>query len=1301
MKNLFLLCFLSLTLGVVYGQPFQGSLQALKSTKLSNTYVHALAEDEDGFLWIGTQKGLNRYNGSSYRIYEHRDSLSLSSDNVLSLCADSLHRLWVGTDAGINLIQYGKVVRRPKPEVNFVFAMDSYDKDYLIFSNNTGLALYNKNTGEVRDSVVAEVDAANSQYIHCDGAYIYLASLRSPVVYVYSRDFKLHKTLHLPYGSVINNVTTNLNNLYVSTSQGLFCYAVANGDFMQRDLYPLLKELTQGANILFTYVDPSSLLFYVGVADKGLFSYDIVSGRLLRLSSSDEFEDIHYSVALMTPQNLWLSKNHNAPEIFPLRSSQNTIIFSLNQGEKINQIVSYGYNVVLARTVKNLYAYDAMTQQIRNVTPKDLGKDQYLGKVLVDDEQNLWMSVDQNRIRKYAWNDGELKLLKDIRIEGSITDIQLNGGNGIYLLQTDKVVTLDEEGRVCGTSMIPSTMSSRLFTQSNKGNIYLLDFDFVYLLSSQGQFVKIPLGILLPYCFYEADDGKLWVGTFKSGLYCCDKNTKEVRHFSTENGLPDNTVRAILGDGKGNIWVSMRDQLSRISPSGTVTTYENKMVNSFYAGDCSARDGFGNLYFGGDNFMTCILANGEPYVENDIPLYLDGIIVNDELRDDNGKGLVLDYDQNQLSIYYSALYFNPDVSLNYSYMLEGYNRDWVFAGRSEYALFPDLPSGDYRFRVRVQNPSGEWNANELVLPVRIKPHPLLSPWAKAVYAVIAVLLVLLAVWKSVRYKRKKEEQLVRETKRAMNEQLKQEKIDFFINISHEFRTPLSLIYAPARELAASNAVAPAGRRLLETIEHNAERMMRLSEQLLHFNKIDFEGKQLAVGQNDLSLLVNAAVENIHFLAEQKDLRLSVQTPDGQTGYYDTEKVEKVLYNLLSNAIKYTPGNGSIAVQLNGISAGQAKVLYKDLAVPPGYEGRYAEISVSDTGPGIPLQKMGTLFRRYERGVDTEGAPVGFGIGLDYAMQLAVLHKGMLRVTSEVGKGSCFYFAFPIEKEAYGKEELWEDRTSAVPGDQAPCPKEAGAPSEADRTTVLLVEDDADMRAYLQGLLGKEYNVLTATNGVEAMDGLSMALPDLIVSDVMMPYKDGLTLCNEIKNNAELCHLPVILLTAKAEADDIMRGLNYGADAYVRKPFDPQYLLVVIRNVLANRKRLQAVISHISTPLESDAGEKLGLNPQDQEFLNRLYELADRFLDNEDFNIGSIAGELNISYSCFYSKIRTLTGESPKSFLGTYRLNRAMELLKTRQYTVSEVCYKVGFGSLSGFSRSFRKKFGIPPSDVGK
>ena len=1299
-------CIFSLLAGLfwsVYGQSPLANWQAINSNQLSNTYITALAEDEDGFLWIGTQKGLNRYNGSTYRIYYSQDSLSLTSDNIMSLYADSHRRLWVGTDAGINLIQNGKVTRRSKLKVDFIFSMDSYSEDYLLFSNYQGLALYDKRTGDIKDSIVTNLDIALSRHVCCTKQNIYATVFSKPIVHVFDRDFHYQGIIRIPKSSSINGLTAVSSLLYISTDQGLFCYSATNG-FSQQAIPPALDSLSRNANVLFFHVGKQGQVVYVGIAGKGIFSYNLMTGQLLQLTEHDTLENVHSSISLLTSESIWLSKDKNPPTMYSLHYLRNAIVFNLNQGENIIRILAYDKGkILLACTSKHIYTYNTKNQLITNITPRDFTTIQTIKGVIVDSEQAIWLLINSDIIKKYVLIDGKMQLVKEIPVDQAL-DIMLNNKGGIYLLQEDKITELDAMGKVEEIYPIPPSITSRIFMQTNKGNIYFLDYDSVYRFSQEAQFLKMPLNVVLPYCFYESNDSKLWIGTFKSGLYCYDKASKHMLHFSTENGLPDNTIRAIQGDSQNNIWVSMRNQISKITPNEQyITTYmEDNVINAFYSGNCTAQDAEGNLYFAGNNFMTCIPTDSKLYVAENIPLYLDAIVVDNKLLNDSIDALTLGYDEKQVAIYYSALDFNPNIRLNYSYLLEGYNQDWVYAGQSQYVIFSNLPSGSYRLRVRVQNPSGEWNANELVLPIHILSHPLLTPLAKSLYAIGGILLILFVARLFIKQKIEKERQLLTETEKVMNEQLKQDKIDFFINISHEFRTPLSLIYAPAKELMEKSTMPTAERRLLTTIENNAERMLHLTEQLLNFDKVDFKGKQLAVRENDLTLQVNTAIENIRFLAERQGISLTKQVPESFPAYCDIEKIEKVLYNLLSNAIKYTPSKGHITVQIKELSATQAHDLYRKLPIIESYDGMYAEIVVNDTGPGISTEQVDKLFRRYERFVENEkDSPIGFGIGLNYAMQLAVIHKGSLRVTSKVGKGSCFYFAFPIQKGAYSQDEVWIEKTNAVPESSATQPEKEGSTFDPNKTTILLVEDDIDMRNYLHGLFVPEYNVLPTQNGVEAMERLQIAVPDIILSDIMMPYKNGLALCNEIKNNPEYCHLPIILLTAKTESDTLLKGLDYGADAYIRKPFDPKYLLVVIRNLLANRKRLQSFISNMTTPLQPEISEELDINPRDKDFLNKLYQLTDRFLNNEDFNIASIASELDISRSSFYSKIKALTGQSPQQFLGTYRLNKAMELLQTRQYTVSEVCYKVGFGSVSGFSRSFKKQFGIAPSDVGK
>jgi DNA-binding response OmpR family regulator len=429
-------------------------------------------------------------------------------------------------------------------------------------------------------------------------------------------------------------------------------------------------------------------------------------------------------------------------------------------------------------------------------------------------------------------------------------------------------------------------------------------------------------------------------------------------------------------------------------------------------------------------------------------------------------------------------------------------------------------------------------------------------------------------------------------------------------------------------------------------------------------------------RTDLSVLLRKMLENFEYMFSQKGLRVTSSIPSGMVAYCDREKVERIVFNLMSNAVKYTPAHGEIDIRA-------------------GVEDGRASITVADTGIGISPDKMARIFDRYERVGEKVGdqLPSGFGIGLNYAQHLAHLHKGEISVRSNDPMGSVFTFSFPCRKADFEDANIWQEAAEK----QNDTPAEATV-ADTGGVHILVVEDNPDMREYIRGFLREDYHVTMAGDGEEAWKCIRISAPDLIVSDVMMPYKDGYTLCKEIKNDPEYCHIPVILLTAKADMENQIHGLELGADGYLGKPFDPAFLTALVRNLIAGRQRLQGLLadrtSSSEEPVEDDA-----LSQQDRVFLEKCYRIIDTHLDDEAFGVIGLSMEMGMSRTSIFSKVKALTGQSPQGFLTNYRLNKAMELLKTRDFNISEVAYKVGFATLTGFSRSFKNKFGIPPSAV--
>lgn len=567
-------------------------------------------------------------------------------------------------------------------------------------------------------------------------------------------------------------------------------------------------------------------------------------------------------------------------------------------------------------------------------------------------------------------------------------------------------------------------------------------------------------------------------------------------------------------------------------------------------------------------------------------------------------------------------------------------------------------------------------------------NPFIAPAALVFYMFLIPIILSYAIefWQWV-----KEQREVMRTYDAKHEQ-QQQHLHFVANISHELRTPLTLISAPLKELVEHNEMNAHDRELLNVMQRSVVRLNHLAEQILDTSNHEHDDRLLSIAVGDIGAFVETIATNFRFYAHERGVRLVFdKQTDGRQGYFDKEKVEKIISNLMTNAVKYTPEGGEIIVRVI-VNEGSA------------------EIIVKDTGIGVKDSKQRQMFSRFNRlDVSIISPQVkGFGVGLHYAQCLAFLHRGRIVYSPNVPNGSCFTLTIPYTHDAYDEKyvatESPDADATAVPDTSASGINEGDTHHDY---TVMLVEDDYEMRSYVSMLLSEDYNVITACDGEEAMEKLRIQVPDIVVSDVVMHRMDGFELCSQIKASNDYGFVPVLLLTAKSDLANRRHGADCGADAYIGKPFDPYYLKSVVASIIENRRRIQQLILNM-TPATM-AQEQQNCEPssiaepiisdRDREFLQTLHSLIDTHLTDSDVSIANLAREMNMSYSSFYARIKDLTGQTPQNFISTYRLNIAMELLRTHNYTVSEVCYKVGASSQSNFSRSFKKQFGVSPSAV--
>ena len=721
----------------------------------------------------------------------------------------------------------------------------------------------------------------------------------------------------------------------------------------------------------------------------------------------------------------------------------------------------------------------------------------------------------------------------------------------------------------------------------------------------------------------------------------------------------------------------------------------------------------GVLVFGGAHGITWFNPLDAP-ARRTVPLVFQNLTIHNQVvwPSENGpinkvmpdKPLVtINHDQNAFSVSFAALDYSHFQQIRYAYKLEGFDKDWVKIDTRHDAYFANVPSGKYKLRVRIANGSHTVTETEESIDIRILPPWYASWWAILLYILAGAFLIGVGYtfYRHVRRVRKEAAKRIREVRREREkaeEAEKQEKAlnkiqqNYFANVAHEFRTPLTMIAGPADQLASSAGIKGQDRQLVDIIRRNSTWMLSLVNQLLDFNRIGNSKLQMKVAKMDIVKPLHDIADLFSYNAGSKGIDLSTYgLEDPFTMWVDADKVQKIVMNLLSNALKFTPSGGKVSLAFDVIpreAAARFPLTEADT------DGQYACISVSDTGPGIPEDKLEKIFERFYQS-DSAMKAMGSGIGLYYARVLTTLHHGYIKASNRPEGGAVLSMILPVSASSYTEDE----RTNEAPQLQilsAPT-SDSAAPEteESARKHIAVVDDDIDIANYLKIMLAPHYKVSLYFDGASALKGMEEDVPDLVISDVVMPGMDGYELCSRIKGDLQMSHIPVVLVTAKVAVENQVQGLDKGADAYVTKPFQPAYLLALVKSLLENREKIHRLLGTATTTEEiaSDA-----LSPRDAAFMKDLYELMEKELSNADLDVMRITEMMKISRTKFYYKVKGLTGENPSVFFKRYKLNRAAELLKEGKNNMSEIAWMTGFNTLSHFSTSFKKQFGVPPSE---
>lgn len=642
--------------------------------------------------------------------------------------------------------------------------------------------------------------------------------------------------------------------------------------------------------------------------------------------------------------------------------------------------------------------------------------------------------------------------------------------------------------------------------------------------------------------------------------------------------------------------------------------------------------------------------------------------------------LELEHGQGAFTVEYTALEFVGLDNIEYAYRLDGRDTCWHMAGSRRSAYYANLAPGNYTFRVRSTNREGVWLDNDACIAIHVSHNPWLSWWAWVIYVLVFAGLIWLGYYILTGFQQLQQQMLA-------EEEVNNIKIQFFTNVSHELRTPLTLISGPIENVLHSEKLSPSVRAQLEIVSSNAARMLRLVNQILDFRKVQNGKMRLRVQQTSLRTIVEKTADNFRKEAIDKQINFSVvYQAEDDIVWIDRDNVDTILYNLLSNAFKYTKAGENRAIQ-----------------VRTEERNDYVLLIVSDEGMGIPKDKRGIIFSRYasHNEVRNLGNQPGTGIGLNLVKDLVDLHKGFIEVDSTPGKGSTFTVMLRKGNEHFTSDvDIIVDDHSGSKAITAVA-KLAELEETADRRTskqVMVVDDNDDMREFLRAILGNEWDVISARDGAEALQLIHRSMPDLVITDLMMPNMDGLELTNRIKQNDATSFLPVILLSAKSAIESRLEAMDKGADDYVTKPFEPDYLRARVRNILSQRDKLEHAYRERLLRLEPE--NTVAETPEDT-FLARLLTIMDRHMDNNELTVETMVDEMGLGRTVFFNRLKGLTGMSPVEFIREIRIKRAAQLLEQGKYNVSEVTYMVGMNDSRYFSKCFKATYGMTPSEYKK
>lgn len=1313
---------------------------------LSQNEVTCIIQDKYGFMWFGTRGGLNRYDGYEFKHYKpgRDEQNSLNNPSIERLYTDKEGNIWIGTKSGgyniynISKEKFYSHKFDDRVSNRIISFMEGLDSTMWIGGWTGGLWEYNKKAGSIEhwlgDSRINSLVISPDSTMWCGTNN----GLR------YAKEGEAFKSIDLIPG--YNEITEIVFDKSNDSSMWLVGWELNLVHFNYKDLsftqYRLPWDKNNMSPKAYSLMQDSNGILWLGTWGDGLFRFDTQTKQFEQINIKPPTisgTTIDYDVILDIYEDvegsIWIGTDGGGVVRLYSKSKFKT----LNELIK-NDIRERHVNAVLLDSSNRLWLGTKgdgvfVSDQENGLTKVGfLKSDRLYNKkgiiaknIYQDSEGTIWISINEGLYIVKEKTDGSIYLKSasleyrspDFRYVEKAHDILIHKDElwvstqqmGLFLFKKDGSKFKLEKQFLAGvdkgqlsinriTSLLIDN-EERMWVGTYKGLFQFQPSDSTFVSSHElikGE--KTPLCDIILSTWLDRDNN-LWFGTPCSlnKLIKNEDGNYYLKDYSRSDGLSDDYVNAILDDEQGNIWLSTNAGVSKLDIANE--TFRNFDVTDGVGGSnfsesacCKGKDG--TLYFGGFSDLTyfhpdSIIANkvSPPIVITDFKILNKSLEVADDgilaKTINEQESITLSHKESEFSLELAALDFDAPQQNLYAYWLEGSGEGIINTGTRRHITFSNLKPGEYVLHLKGTNSNGFWSDKERTLAIEILP----APW-RTWYAILLYVIVILVIVALITSFTRKQEQLANEAQiekvlREKEHQINEYKFKFFTNISHEIRTPLTLIMAPINELLQKDISTVSASFIINKIkmvQQHSNRLFNLVNQLLEFRKVEAGKISLQVSKYDIVEYVIMCCKSFDELTSNRKIafrkKFNVKEPEI---YFDIERLGVVFNNLLSNAFKFAGEPGEVEVELSDTPT--------DVCV-----------RITNNGQGIKSNDLEHLFERFYQ-VHGVQSVASSGIGLALVKTYVDLHNGKINVVSEIGKLTTFTVTLQKGRAHLSESVFISDKEDLknviVPTTIHNIGRSRTLNVGTKGATILLVEDNSEVRDYLTELLSEEYNTLEAIDGVEGYDKVIEHKPHLVISDVMMPRMDGFELCQKIKSNDTIAHIPVLLLTAKGTTQDQLFGTRKGADIYLTKPFDPKLLIEKAKQLISSRKKLSEKFSQTVVLEPTDAV----IESEDGIFLEQAIKTIEKFMGDSSFDPEKLASELAMSSSTFYRKIKKLTQKSSGEFIKHIRLKRSAQLLKETQLTVSEIIESVGYQDIKNFRRNFKQEYNITPSEFRK